>query len=679
MILLYILPLSSRSQISIDSLKHVLYITDNDTLKLSCAGNLTEAYLETQPDSSVVYAEMQLAYARKLGYRLNESYALGHLGYALMNLGNYPRSLAVLLEGITIAEDPESEKKILPDRYLYAEDLYATEPSPRYKRLDKLARNQQYVGILYGNASNYEKEKEHHLIARNLAMETGNLVIQTLTNATLGRAYLYLKMPDSALISIQKSYEQAQQIRYTKYLGSVLLNLARIYSATNNPTKATEYFRKALEASNEHGYQRGVVAASLALSDHYLKIRNMDSAYYFMNQGQAMAQILNAPSLLLRSYTMQAEYYRIAGKSDSIVNYQNKIIKINDSLFSAKQAQLFQNIDFDVHQKQQQKEAAEKARANLLRLYGLLAGLTLFLIAAIILWRNNQHKQRAYALLEKQKAETDQQREKVEQALTELRSAQTQLVQAEKMASLGELTAGIAHEIQNPLNFINNFSEINIELISEIKEELSKGNYSIIEKIADDLGDNEAKITRHGKRADAIVKGMLEHSRTSSGTKEPADLNALADEYLRLAFHGMRARDKFFNAHLETDLDTSVGQVNMIAQDIGRVLLNLFNNAFIAVSEKKKLIPDYEPVITLETLRKNGNAIITVRDNGSGIATKIKDKIFQPFFTTREPGQGTGLGLSLSYDIIKTHGGEITVKSEAGEGAEFTVVLPANL
>jgi len=246
------------------------------------------------------------------------------------------------------------------------------------------------------------------------------------------------------------------------------------------------------------------------------------------------------------------------------------------------------------------------------------------------------------------------------------------------MASLGELTAGIAHEIQNPLNFVNNFSELNKELIDEMEQELKKGNLDDAKAIAKDIRENQEKINQHGKRADGIVKGMLQHSRSSSGQKDPTDINALADEYLRLAYHGLRAKDKSFNATMKTDFDTSIGKIDVIPQDIGRVILNLITNAFYAVSERKKQgSAEYDPAITVSTLNKNGKLEIKVADNGNGIPQKVLDKIFQPFFTTKPTGQGTGLGLSLSYDIVKAHRGEIKVKTKEGEGSEFIIQLPA--
>ncbi len=268
-------------------------------------------------------------------------------------------------------------------------------------------------------------------------------------------------------------------------------------------------------------------------------------------------------------------------------------------------------------------------------------------------------------------------KQKVENTLTDLRSAQSQLIQSEKMASLGELTAGIAHEIQNPLNFVNNFSEVSNELLVEMKGEIEKGNVEEVKVIAEDVIQNLEKILHHGKRADGIVKGMLQHSRSSSGQKESTNINALADEYLRLAYHGLRAKDKSFNAKFETRFDANIEKVNVVPQDIGRVILNLITNAFYVVTERKKISSvDYEPQVIVSTRKQNRQVEISVIDNGSGIPDSVIDKIFQPFFTTKPTGQGTGLGLSLSYDIVKAHGGEINIESKEGEGSTFTIKLP---
>jgi len=318
-------------------------------------------------------------------------------------------------------------------------------------------------------------------------------------------------------------------------------------------------------------------------------------------------------------------------------------------------------------------------------------------ITAFKLDRTEKVKRTTAILLEETIEELEQKRKAIEEtnlalqkSLEELKAAQSQLIQSEKMASLGELTAGIAHEIQNPLNFVNNFSEVNSELIQEMKDEIEKGNLEEVKALANDIADNEQKINHHGKRADAIVKGMLQHSRSSSGLKEPTDINALADEYLRLAYHGLRAKDKSFNATMITDFDANIGKINVIPQDIGRVILNLITNAFYAVKvppppeggiENPQTI--YAPTVTVSTSLNppsgsRGTFVsISVRDNGPGIPPAIVDKIFQPFFTTKPTGEGTGLGLSMSYEIVtKVHGGEIKVNTKENEGTEFTIILP---
>ncbi|HEX3081493.1 MAG TPA: ATP-binding protein, partial [Puia sp.] len=268
----------------------------------------------------------------------------------------------------------------------------------------------------------------------------------------------------------------------------------------------------------------------------------------------------------------------------------------------------------------------------------------------------------------------EQAKQSIESALTELKATQNQLIQSEKMASLGELTAGIAHEIQNPLNFVNNFSEVNQELVTEIKSAIDNGNIDEARSIADNIEANEQKINHHGKRADAIVKSMLQHSQLNKGEAEPTDVNSLAGEYLRLAYHGFRAKDKTFSANLETHFDPAIGNIYVVSKDIGRVLLNLYNNAFYTVSEKKKFTEQgFVPAISVSTRRMNDKIEINIQDNGKGIPQQIIGKIFQPFFTTKPAGQGTGLGLSLSYDIIKSHRGNLIVETKEGEGSQFTI------
>jgi signal transduction histidine kinase len=295
-------------------------------------------------------------------------------------------------------------------------------------------------------------------------------------------------------------------------------------------------------------------------------------------------------------------------------------------------------------------------------------------VASVLSLAYSRFKDLTQARIDLQNLKAEKSR--AENALADLKAAQSQLIQSEKMASLGELTAGIAHEIQNPLNFVNNFSEVNQELIRELRIEAENGNLEEVKAIVKDIEFNSEKINHHGRRADGIVKGMLQHSNSSSGQKESTDINALCEEYLRLSYHGLRAKDKSFNATTKTEFDMSIGKINVMPQDIGRVVLNLINNAFYTVNEKKKQLGDgYEPTVSVGTRKDNEKIEISVKDNGNGIPRKILDKIFQPFFTTKPTGQGTGLGLSLSYDIVKAHGGELKVETKEGEGSEFIINL----
>jgi two-component system NtrC family sensor kinase len=281
-------------------------------------------------------------------------------------------------------------------------------------------------------------------------------------------------------------------------------------------------------------------------------------------------------------------------------------------------------------------------------------------------------------LVAERTAELTRQKNELQETVKLLQATQEQLIQQEKLASLGELTAGIAHEIQNPLNFVNNFSEVSMELVDEMGEELTKGDMDEARAIANDIKQNLEKIIHHGKRADGIVKNMLQHSRSNSGEKQPTDINALADEYLRLSYHGLRAKDKMFNSNMVTTLDPALPKLNVISQDIGRVLLNLFNNAFYAVQQRQKAEgSDYKPEVKVSTAVKGKVVEIRVADNGTGIPDAVKDKILQPFFTTKPTGEGTGLGLSLSYDIVvKGHGGKMEINSKEGEHTEFVVRIP---
>jgi signal transduction histidine kinase len=412
-------------------------------------------------------------------------------------------------------------------------------------------------------------------------------------------------------------------------------------------------------------------AAGVIAPDYYralvrAKLNQLPEAIAYMKKD--IVRLNNNRLYILRDLRLMAQWYKQLNQPAQEAETYRQFIGLQDSLL-ADQAQ-FRNLSFEAEQEMDAKEISINSLRSANKISTLtrnfligIAALLFLLVAGIY---NRFHtKKKANKVLE--------------ETLVNLKSTQSQLIQSEKMASLGELTAGIAHEIQNPLNFVNNFSEVSNELIDEMNAELNKGDIEEAKAISSDIKQNLEKINHHGKRAANIVKGMLQHSSAGSGKKEPTDVNALADEYLRLAYHGLRAKDKSFNATMKTDFDETIGNINIIPQDIGRVILNLITNAFYVVNEKSKQnIEGYEPTVEVSTKKEGNKVLIFVKDNGNGIPQKILDKIFQPFFTTKPTGQGTGLGLSLSYDIVKAHGGELKVETKENEGSTFIIQLPNN-
>ncbi|MGG9962200.1 sensor histidine kinase [Ferruginibacter sp. SUN106] len=531
------------------------------------------------------------------------------------------------------------------------------------------------ISLVYSGFKNYKAEYDYTIKGgENLPDQSSllyNFMLIQYQNNLCGY-YLDINKADSALYYARLGTETSGKIGIGMYdMASICLTGAA-YALANDTANADSAFTKALTILPN------VKLSSLRslFYDTYIKylikVSRLQQAELFCRQFINLGNTSNSNAIRLMAVVYMQQLFDALHQTDSAYYYSRQESKINAAIFSEGNINRLQALSF--HEKLRNIEAIEEQTAykNQMKEYILAVCLFFFIVIGIFLYRNNRQKHNANMLLQEQK-------QKVENTLNELKSTQSQLIQSEKMASLGELTAGIAHEIQNPLNFVNNFSEVSNELIDEMKEELSKGNYDDAKDIADDVKQNLEKINHHGKRADAIVKGMLQHSQSSSGKKEPTDINKLADEYLRLAYHGLRAKDNSFNATLKTDFDETIGNVNIIPQDMGRVLLNLITNAFYAVQEKsglKDLTSLYEPAVSINTKRAGDKVLISVTDNGNGIAKNIVDKIFQPFFTTKPTGQGTGLGLSLAYDIVKAHGGELIADTTEGNGTTFTIKLP---
>lgn len=433
------------------------------------------------------------------------------------------------------------------------------------------------------------------------------------------------------------------------------------------------------------GDTEGEAWTASILGKAYLTKNSPDSAIYFALPGLAAARETGTLEFMRDNYEVLAKAYAQKRDFTNAYHYQALFFNYRDSMLSAEVTNKSNLLQYNYDLEKKQAQIAVLNQQKKLQRFFLIASLVvlvMIIILAVVLFRNNRQKHKANILLSNQKEVIEKQRNEADETLWELRRTQAHLIQSEKMASLGELTAGIAHEIQNPLNFVNNFSEVNKELLIELKGEIDNGRLGEVKSLAGNVIDNEEKINFHGKRAEAIVKAMLQHSHRGTVAKESTDINKLADEYLRLAYHSFRAKHKNFNATLQTDFDETVGSIKIIPQDIGKVILNLVTNALYAVKSNSDKEENYKPVVSVNTKRiisplDDGDSIeIRVTDNGHGIPENIIDKIFQPFFTTRPTGQGIGLGLSLSYDIVKADGGELKVETREGEGTEFIVHLP---
>lgn len=506
----------------------------------------------------------------------------------------------------------------------------------------------------------------------------GNITIQANLLNSIGERYRLMGKYPEAL----KAYNEALTLTTTPY--NIELNesnIADVYVRLGNLSAAFEYAFKALKRAQGIDDVEGVSWISGIIGRAYLKQNNADSAIYYGRSGLSAGNKTGTIEFMRDNCEVLANAYAKKGDYSNAYIYRNHYINYRDSMINTQvsnQTNLLQ-YNYDLAKKQSQITSLnQQKKLQDYFLIGILVVLGLIAITVLVLLKNNRDKQKANDLLSRQKHIIEDQRDQTNKALTNLQLTQKQLIQSEKMASLGELTAGIAHEIQNPLNFVQNFSEVSIELIAEMEEELQKGEKEDVMAMANDIKQNLEKIIHHGKRADGIVKGMLQHSRAGNTIKEPTDINKLADEYLRLAYHGLRAKDKSFNADMATHFDGNLHLVNVVPQDMGRVLLNLYTNAFYAVKQKQEKVGiAYKPMVEVTTTNQKDSVKISVKDNGAGMPENIKDKVLQPFFTTKPTGEGTGLGLSLSYDIVvKGHGGSIDINTKEGEGTEFVITLP---
>ncbi|MHC2990411.1 hypothetical protein OB13_01925 [Pontibacter sp. HJ8] len=634
--------------------------------------------------------------ATRIGDSATVAWALNGKGTVYHSQSDYPRALQHYLRAVQVFEKMGKDKEA--------------------------ASIMGNVGVLYKEMGELASALSYFQRGLKLQEQLGdkNEIARFLNN--IGGVYSDQKKYPQAEAAYRRSLAIAREEANTQLEALVLRNLVEVKGHQKQYEQARTYGTRSIRLYQALGEKEGVADASYQLASVYLDARQPDSALYYANRALSLAHEIGFKRNIHHTYQVLARAYAAKNDYPQAYEAQQRYTAYKDSLTGEDTKGMLAALKFQYELDKKQAEIAlltrdrqlqaERAASQRQQKYAVLAVLGLVALIAGILVLHNRRQQQTNDLLRKQKAEIDEQaqrlqelieelntsneelqhqkqtitvqRDHLEETLQDLKITQEQLVQREKMASLGEVTAGIAHEIQNPLNFVNNFSELSIELVQEIKEEVQQqadnDKTTPLNSMLTDLEQNLNRITQHGKRADSIVKDMLQHSGNSSGEKRGIDLNALADEFLRLSYHGLRAKDKDFNAKLVMDFDPALGKVEVVPQEIGRVLLNLFNNAFYATHQSKaQSNGQYQPEVKVSTRKLCKKVEICVRDNGTGIPASVANKIFQPFFTTKPTGKGTGLGLSLSYDIItKGHGGELKMETKEGEYTEFTICLPVN-
>jgi two-component system, NtrC family, sensor kinase len=669
-------------QSKIDSLRNVLHTATHDSIRLRSITNIYQYYEATNNDSTLFYATKGLSLARKNKQSLYEGRFLVAQAAALRQKGDYAATLKNLLQAFEILQNPASEKNA------YGLD----NKTPAEFRLARLDFAHQVYGGLMEETGNTEQAIFHVKESIRIASLTQNYFRISAGLAAIANKYLDADQLDSVEVYAQKSLKFGEQINNNdKFKIWPFVILAGKNFKAKNDKLGRKYLYQALQVATEHKGTNRLMLLGVykTLSSMHQEGGVKDSSLYYAKKAYEVGSepgLINTKSFRDGGvYEVLYKAYLLNNKMDSAFKYQGLTLATRDAWNKEKYKDLaaFQSMLLSEAARSQALEKQQLETQSKIRTYAFLAVLAVFSIIGFFLYRNNRQKQKANIVLQEKN-------EEIQSTLSKLKATQTQLIQSEKLASLGELTAGIAHEIQNPLNFVNNFSEMSVELAKELKEEVEKPEMdkALILDLANDLAQNQEKITHHGKRASSIVKGMLEHSRTSTGIKELTDINKLADEFLRLAYHGLRAKDSTFNSDFKTDFEENLPRINVVSQDIGRVLLNLVSNAFYAV--KSPRTPEggtghKKPLVTIKTqllldvnspFGGRGAIVISVKDNGTGMSEATKAKIFQPFFTTKPTGEGTGLGLSLSYDIVKTHGGTLECESVENEFTEFTIILP---
>jgi signal transduction histidine kinase len=661
-----------------------------------------------------------IALSRNINYTKGLADALTLEAFCYIRTSDFDKATASLAEAETIYTAcknirglaPLNEYKGIIERYRGSsaaalEYIYtALEQSRQTSFKENEVTNLYQIGVTYRQLANYDKALEYLYESLSLARTIKFVLMEGYNLNVIGSIYFETGDYNQAISYFKEALLIREQCGDKWGEAGSLDNIGFAYYKLENYTEAAEYCKRSLLITKETGDKKGEANSLLHLAEIYAKKKDIAESVRFSEESLQIRKAGGDRHGEAEILLFLAELYKnqVAGiDQNKITEWLTEALKISKEI---KAFDLISKAEFCLYEYYKNEKDFSEAIKHLELHIQFEKDLHKNSINQKILnleisYKAEEARKEAEAVkqqndeLIKLNMEIEKQKQQLEEALNNLKNTQAQLIYSEKMASLGELTAGIAHEIQNPLNFVNNFSEVNEEMVDDLRAELKSGNIEEAISILDDIKENSKKINHHGKRADTIVKSMLLHSRKSAGVKEPTDMNALCDEYLRLSYHGMRAKDKSFNAVLtevgiKTDFDNTIGKINVVPQDIGRVLLNLFNNAFYAVNEKlsvhrSPLTDNFKPTVSVQTKKINDKVEITVNDNGNGIPQNIIDKIFQPFFTTKPTGQGTGLGLSLAYDIItKEHNGTIKVESPAAaesgmenEGSSFIINLPA--
>jgi len=646
LILVIVSAFSFAQKDSIETLKQRLALESTDSLKIQLMLHLGGQYEFIKPDSAIHYFHLALALANQNGFERLSLLCNQRIARFMFDNGNYTEALRLSNQSIDQAKELKDTIRMW---YSIRQILWL------------------YTGLGSDKAMEYTDQLLSLTRSAAINRSSDAAGFNEMANRYKADIFKSIHQDDSAFFYYSLALNFAKKAKDPLYLGLCTENIGQFYFQKEKYDSAFYYYRLSTPIAIQSLRTDIKMRNQFDMASIFLKKTELDSALVYANIVFKDAASLPDSAMMENASYLLSTIYKKQGKIESAYKYLEFAVTLKNLLSEQEQEKNAREMLFKEALQQQQKEqersqAEQKYKSNI-KIYSLAGGIAVLVLLAFMFYRNSRQKQKDAS--------------KIQEAYNELKTTQSQLIQSEKMASLGELTAGIAHEIQNPLNFVNNFSEVNKELIDEMQQEMDMGNYVDAKDISNDIKDNEQKINHHGKRADAIVKNMLQHSRSNNGKREPTNINALADEYLRLSYHGLRAKDKSFNATMKTDFDESIGNINIIPQDIGRVVLNLINNAFYAVNEKKKQNPTgYEPTVSVSTKKINSGVEIKVADNGTGIPQKVLDKIFQPFFTTKPTGQGTGLGLSLSYDIVKGHGGELKVVTKEGEGSEFIIQIP---